>query len=192
MKKFCRGFIHFGKQPSKLLLFAVLIFFCHSQFLSQNRLLDLMKCKIVCTGDTLKKCSVDCYKNLTIYVHLRQNEYFTDRDTLKKDFVVYNESKLTFDDLLKLKQSTYTVSFELESIYFIGTKKDEFLVLEGFNTFQIGSDQQTFYIVLKIYNERIEVVSSYISNSEVDSNSIRVLKRNKVPKLKHKKLILLK
>jgi len=177
---------------NKIIFTVILIFFNHLILFSQNKLFDEYKCKIICSEDTLNKCIVDRIENFYIYIHSRQNEYFSDNDTLKKDFIFYKESLVTFDNLLKLKQSDYTVSFSLESIYFITTNKYTFIVIQGFNSFQIGSDQQTFYIVLKIYDERIEVVSSYIFDSSENSNSIRLIKRNRGLKLKHKKLKLLK
>ena len=111
---------------------------------------------------------------------------------MKKDFILYKESIYTFDDLLRLKQRNYTVSFSLENIYLVRTKKHNFLVIQGFNSFQIGSDQQTFFIVLKIIDESVEVVSSYILDATEDSDSIRLIKRFRSLKLKHKKLKLLK
>lgn len=175
----------------KILFFVILSLFNHFIF-SQNRLFDEYKCKIICNEDTLNKCTIDSIENFYIFIHSRQNEYFLDNDTLKKDFISYKESLFTFDYLLKLKQSDYTVSFNLENIYYITTKKYKFLVVRGFNSFQIGSDQQTFYIVLKMYDEKIEVVSSYIFDSAEDPNSIRLLKRNRSIKLKYEKLKLLK
>lgn len=175
------------------ILFAVILFFYgHLICFSQSRLSDEYQCKITCTEDTLNKCTIADIDNFHICIHTRQKEYFTDNDILKRDFISYKESLLTFDDVLKLKQSNYTVSFNIESIYLITTKKYKFLVVQGFNAFQIGSDQQTFYIVLKIYNQRIEVVSSYIFDSADDADSIQLVKRNSGLKLKHKELKLLK
>lgn len=96
-----------------ILFCTILFFYNHVLLFSQNSLIDEYKCKITCTEETLKKCTVDSIENFNIYIHSRQNEYFSDNDTLKKDFISYQESLFTFDDLLKLKQSNYTVSFSL-------------------------------------------------------------------------------
>ena len=179
---------------SNKLKFSLLLLFFYSQTLlfSQINLIDEYKYKIICTEDTLNKCTLDGFENLYIYIYSRQNEYFADSDTLKKDFIFFKESIYTFDNLLRLKQSDYTVSFSLENIYLVRSKKYKFLVIQGYNSFQIGSDQQTFFIVLKIFDEKIDVVSSYIFDSAEDSNSIRLIKRNRSLKLKNKNLKLLK
>lgn len=175
------------------LKFSLLLFFYNHTFLfSQISLIDEYKYQIICSEDTINKCTLDGFENFYIYTYSRQNEYFSDHDTLKKDFILYEESLYTFDDLLRLKQRNYTVSFSLENIYLVRTKKHKFLVLQGFNSFQIGSDQQTFFIVLKIFDESVEVVSSYILDATEDSDSIRLIKRFRSLKLKHKKLKLLK
>lgn len=177
---------------TKILLLLLLSFVNHLNLFAQNRLINEYRYKIVCSEDTLTKCTIDSLENFYLMIYPRQNEYFTDIDTLKKDYISYYNSFFTFDNLLKLKQRDYTVSVNIENVYGIKTKKCKFLVVEGFNSFQIGSDQQTFFLVFKIFDKRIEVVSSYIIDSSEGSNKIRLIKRRSSIKLKHKKLLLIK
>lgn len=157
--------------------------------LSQKQLDNTYKCRIECDNNKeLQKCIIDSIPKFSIFIYSRENEYFTEADTLKRDYINFDKVKYTFDFLLNLKQTDYTISFNLDQVYLIEINDGKFVIIQGFNSFQIGSDQQTFFIILKLNNNKIEPVSSYLFDSADEPKNIKLSKRKNSIILKHKKL----
>lgn len=166
---------------------------------SQSKLLrDCSKCAIECSVDEewgkyhFSRCCISDVPHISMGRYIRPNEYFVAEDTLVRDFISIRNVKYTIDDLLNLKQRDYTISFNRTGVYFISKKDVQYFIIKGFNTFQIGSDQQTYFIILRSVNGKIEFISSYIFDAPKGADFVKVLAKRDVLILKHEKLKRLK
>ncbi|MBI2258942.1 MAG: hypothetical protein HYU67_08595 [Flavobacteriia bacterium] len=173
-------------------ILVLVLFLNNNWLLSQKHLDNTYKCRIECNNNKeIEKCILDSIPKISIFIHSRENEYFTEADTLKRDYINFDKVKYTFDFLLNLKQTDYTISFNLNQVYLTAINDVKFLIIQGFNSFQIGSDQQTFFIILKLNSNKIEPVSAYLYDSADEPQNIKLSKRKNTIILKHKKLKLL-
>lgn len=168
------------------------MFFINILF-SQNKMLgDYYKCKIVSHEENSEflKYTVDSVPELSIYSYLRENEYFIDGDTLKRDFISYKNAVYTIDYLMK-NGSDYAGDFQLTEIYLISDNDVKYVVIDLFNLFQMGSDSQGYYIALKLVNNNLESISAYLLDSSTEgAESIEVsIKCNEIV-LEHENLML--
>jgi len=114
-------------------------------------------------------------------------EYFEFKDTLFRDTLVLLNNKYTIDSIF-FKESNYSGSFDLYEAYFYKYRRKEFVILSFVNLYQMGTDQQVYYIIFLIENNQVMIKSIYVTNNHYPSINVRVIKRYNKIKLKSKNL----
>ncbi len=74
----------------------------------------------------------DEYGEIKLIINYRENEYFVLSDTLKRDFVLFGNSKVSIDQLQGLQQCDYTGNYDLLGCRLI---QNRFFILSFVNTF---------------------------------------------------------
>lgn len=157
---------------------------------AQNIYLDNSpKLDIACHENEIgNKCKIGSDNNFYLFTYTRPFEYFTEADTLHKDFITWKNSKIFIDSLCKLQTKNYTISFDLITAYSVNYKDKNYIILKGVNGFQIGSDQQTFFIVLQNSGDNLDLRSTYLYDSPEVPNDVIIEKKKKNIILKSKYL----
>jgi hypothetical protein len=110
-------------------------------------------------------------------------EYFELKDTLFRDTLLFFYQKYTIDSIF-FKETNYSGSFNLFEAYSYKWGKKEFIILSFVNMYQMGTDQQTYYVIFQIKNNRGIIKSKFTRDSYL--SKISVVKRCNTIKLKCK------
>lgn len=114
-------------------------------------------------------------------------EYFEPKDTLQRDTLLFFNQKYTIDAIF-YKETNYSGSFDLFEAYSFKLRKKEFIILSFVNIYQMGTDQQTYYVIFQINNNRGIIESTYVTNNRFPFSKITVVKRGNTIKLRGKDL----
>jgi hypothetical protein len=114
-------------------------------------------------------------------------EYFELQDTLFRDTLVFLNKKYTIDSFF-FKESNYSGSFDLYKAYCYKFRKKEYIILSFVNVYQMGTDQQIYYIIFQIENKQGIIKSKYVTNNRFPTLNVYVIKRHNMIKLKSKNL----
>lgn len=102
----------------------------------------------------------------------REQEYFVPEDTSRRDYFQLSGRQYTLDSLFLKSYSDYAGCWELTDMYLIKKQEYTFLVICCGNIFQMGTDSQPLFIILKKNNNGFDLQSTYyISN--VEDNSLK-------------------
>ena len=117
-------------------------------------------------------------------------------DTIYRSYLQIDK-KVMIDSLFFTNTSEFAMNFNILYVYPIRRKKELFIVLECFDGFQMGSDSQPMYLILKKNNASYKLQAAYmITNIEDNScripNSVKVCFFRKKLFLRGKNLILMK
>ena len=184
---------------NKLLLFFQLLLlpiFCFSQ---RDTLLQNYKMVEFLSPDT---ASVWTYENeefptIKLIFHERENEFFVPSETQKRDFILINNEKWTIDYLQGNQECDYTGAY---SIFECRSIEGKYLVFSFVNNFFYGTNQNVFFIILKLENNSWQYLSSYENEADKPIAEIKVvffknsinLKGNYLKKIKKQGLSCLK
>jgi hypothetical protein len=115
-------------------------------------------------------------------------EYFVLADTLYRDYILLDNKKYLIDSLCFTKYNNYAMAFQYTGTYCLSNNKHSYLIIKGFDGFQIGTFVQPLYMVFqkgKSEKEYHFLSSYYIENidfySEKILNSVKVVfKKDKI------------
>jgi hypothetical protein len=165
---------------NKFLLFFQLLLspiFCFSQ---RDTLLQNHKLVEFLSPDT---AVVWTYENqefpaIKLIFHERENEFFVPSETQKRDFILINNEKWTIDYLQGNQECNYTGAY---SILECRSIESEYLVFSFVNGFFYGTNQNVFYIILKLENNNWRYLSSYENEADKPIDAIKVVySKNKI------------
>ncbi len=122
---------------------------------------------------------------ISVVTYGRINEYFVLSDTLKRDYVLFGNSKVTIDKLQGLQQCDYTGAYDIFECRWV---ENRFLILSCVNTYFYGTNQNVFYAVFELKKNHWNYHSSYDNEADRPTDSIRVISSKKRLKLKGKYL----
>lgn len=128
--------------------------------------------------------------DFSIITFSRKQEYFVPTDTLKRDYIIFNNVKYVIDSLVLKNYSSYTQNFNLTYIYKIERESVNYVILSGGNLFQMGTDGQPLFILFKENNKNKYVFYSSYYIENIEDNSTRIYDAIKV--IFHKNELFLK
>ena len=119
-------------------------------------------------------------------------EYFVMSDTMYR-FYLRTDVDIMVDSLVLNEWSEYAMNFQPLSVYSVNDKKSTFVIIEAYNGYQMGTDEQPIYIVFKKDKQSMILHSVYqITDleyiSEIIERTIKVYIRNNRLLLKGKNL----
>lgn len=129
------------------------------------------------------------YPEIKLIINYRENEYFVLSDTLKRDCILLESSKISIDKLQGLQQCHYTGNYDLVECRMV---KNRFLIFCFVNTFFYGTNQNAFYVILESENNHWKYLSSYENEADKSIDNIKVTCSKKGLKLKGKYLTQIK
>ena len=133
--------------------------------------------------DTARVWVTEGIPDLLIFSLPKTNgEYFVMEDTSHRDYILLNGDKYLIDSLWLKKYDNYAVFFEYigGGTYIISDKESSYLIINGSNGFQMGTDVQPLYAIFQKKENKYIFLSSYIIESidyysEEILNSVRVI-----------------
>ena len=119
-------------------------------------------------------------------------EYFVLSDTMYR-FYLHTDVDIMVDSLVLNEWSEYAMNFQPLSVYSVNDKKNTFVILEAYNGYQMGTDVQPIYIVLKkdktsMILHSIYQITDWEYKTGMIEHSIKVYIRNNRLLLKGKHL----
>lgn len=142
-------------------------------------------------------------ERIVLYPGIVQEKTFPDTnvspapwDTAYRSYLQIDK-RVMIDSLFFTNTSEFAMDFNILYVYPIRHQKELFIVLECFDGFQMGTDSQPMYLVLKKHNASYTLQAAYmITNIEDNScripNSVKVFFFRKKLFLRGKNLILMK
>ena len=125
---------------------------------------------------------------LSVVTYGRGNEYFVLSDTLKRDYVLFGNSRKTIDKLQGLQQCDYTGAYDLVECRKVIQNGAVYWILCFVDTFIMGTNQNAFYVILKSDENNWKYISSYDNEADKPTDNIKVICSKKGLKLKGKYL----
>ena len=109
-----------------------------------------------------------------------EDDFFITDDTLHRDYILLRGEKYLVDSLWLKEYDNYAMLFEYLGVYAISDKKSTYLIINGSNGFQIGTEAQMLYAIFQKKADKYIFLSSYYieetydtDNSEV--NSVKII-----------------
>ena len=125
---------------------------------------------------------------IKLILNYRENEYFVLSDTLNRDYILLGNSKTPLDKLQGLLQCDYTGAYDLIECRKVSKYGLTYLILSFADTFIMGTNQNVFYVSIKLENDNWKYLSSYENEADKPTDNIKVICSKKGLKLKGKYL----
>jgi hypothetical protein len=155
--------------------------FSQTKILSLHKLQELSHFNYIDT-DTARIWITESIPDLLIFSLPKVNgEYFVIEDTLQRDYILLGGKKYLVDSLWLKEYDNYAIFFECAGTYLVNYKKTSYLIVEGSNAFQMGTDVQPLYAIFQKKGDEYIFISSYYIESidyysEKILNSVRIIR----------------
>jgi hypothetical protein len=115
-------------------------------------------------------------------------EAFVLSDTLYRNYILLNNKKYLIDSLCLREYDNYAIGFQYTGTYYLSYNQYTYLIVTGFDGFQLGTDVQPSYIIFQKKETEKEyhfLSSYYIENTDYYSeeilNSVKIFfKKDKI------------
>ena len=98
---------------------------------------------------------------IIVSMHKTNGEYFEISDTLYRDYILLDNEKYLVDFLMYKNYDEYAMYFEYLYTYYIQHKQIEYLIINGSNGFQMGTEAQPLYMIFQKKGNKYHFLSSY-------------------------------
>ncbi|MDF3028898.1 MAG: hypothetical protein K0S23_3205 [Fluviicola sp.] len=179
------------KKVNNVLFSLVCVVVLHFDLHSQNLLEQQPKIRITyIDNDSTRIHSFDGLPKpqVSVITYGRINEYFVLSDTLKRDYVLFGDSKRTIDKLQGLQQCDYTGAYEIIECRKVTKGDAVYCILCFADSFIVGTNQNMFYIIFELEKNNWKCIGSYENEADKPTDNIKVVYSKKGLRLKGKYL----
>ena len=118
----------------------------------------------------------------------KEVEYFEPRDTLARCTIIVYGKEYIIDNLIGLKSTDYTGLYDLSYAFSTFNQNKEYIILVFFDGYQMGTEQQSIYVIFEIENSNAIFRASYVANNHYCSSKVRIYRSKNGVFLKSKNL----
>jgi hypothetical protein len=118
----------------------------------------------------------------------KEVEYFEPRDTLAREILIAYGGEYVIDTLIGMKSTDYTGAYYLSDVFSIEYRKKIYILLLFFDGYQMGTEQQSIYVIFETENNNAVFRASYVANNNYRFSQVRIVKKKGSIFLKSKNL----